>query len=457
MKILSTILGLALSIGFFGAQANDIGNFEYKLTLSEQGGGKYGVDSVRCITELLLYQNAFNQWKDSNYQGEIVKDIIQHWRWVFLNAPRSSEVLYVNGLKIVDYYLIKEKNKTAKNAYLDTLEMIYEGRIKYFPNHYKTGKSQIGILKGRFGVDLFNLAPERYQKAYALLKESVYIEGDVASWTTLVYYLRATDKMVKSGNLDDAELINSYNKISYLVDINLQKHQGNPRILSQWEVAKVNIDNSFETFATNVASDNNNRKNNLIPSYSSGATSLSLPSLFKQCNSAVFLIYTSDGDDTHLGSGFFVSSDGIGISNYHVFEGTTKGLEIIKLISGEQFKIERVIAQSVEDDYIIFKVKTYKSLDFLNVAAVLPEIGEQVFAIGNPYGLENTLSTGIISGYRGANSQRIQTTAEITHGSSGGALFNMMGEVIGITTSGFGDANLNFAINIQLVNLKRFK
>jgi serine protease Do len=49
---------------------------------------------------------------------------------------------------------------------------------------------------------------------------------------------------------------------------------------------------------------------------------------------------------------------------------------------------------------------------------------------------------------------RIQTTTEITHGSSGGPLFNMKGEVIGITTSGIGEANLNFAMNIQKLSIK---
>lgn len=181
----------------------------------------------------------------------------------------------------------------------------------------------------------------------------------------------------------------------------------------------------------------------------------SLTTLFKQCNSAVFLVYTSDGEQGLQGSGFFISSSGIGISNYHVFKGTTKGLEVIKLVSGEQLKIDDILAQSEDDDYIIFRVRTNKNLNYLNVATALPEIGEDVFAIGNPQGLEHTLSTGIISGYRGEYKELIQTTAEITHGSSGGPLLNMRGEVIGITTSGLGEANLNFAVNINTLPIDR--
>ena len=183
---------------------------------------------------------------------------------------------------------------------------------------------------------------------------------------------------------------------------------------------------------------------------------LSLKDLFKKYNSAVFLITTSNGTNVYQGSGFFISPEGVGISNYHVFEGTNKGLEEIKLISGEKFKISKVIEANKEGDYIIFKIETISELNYFNIATALPEIGEEVFAIGNPKGLEHTLSKGIVSGYRGENNEVIQTTTEITNGSSGGPLLNMNGEVIGITTSGLGEANLNFAININNLPLENF-
>lgn len=84
--------------------------------------------------------------------------------------------------------------------------------------------------------------------------------------------------------------------------------------------------------------------------------------------------------------------------------------------------------------------------------AETPNIGEESFTVGNPQGLTQTLSKGIISGFR-ENRKYIQTTTEITYGSSGAPLFNRNGEVIGITTGGFGEANLNYAINIKEVPL----
>jgi serine protease Do len=194
----------------------------------------------------------------------------------------------------------------------------------------------------------------------------------------------------------------------------------------------------------NIQSEINNQSQNL---------QLPLNQLFKKYQSAVFMVFTSDGEQGYQGTGFFVSSDGIAVSNYHVFEGTARGLEIIKTANGQELKVERVLAQSSEDDYIIFKVRLNNNVRFtpIPITQESPEIGEDVFAIGNPHGLEHTLSKGIISGYRD-NKNLIQTSTEITHGSSGGPLLNMEGEAVGITTAGVGEANLN----IQLLSLKKY-
>lgn len=183
----------------------------------------------------------------------------------------------------------------------------------------------------------------------------------------------------------------------------------------------------------------------------------SLQELFVNYKPAVFMVYTSDGEKGFQGSGFFVSADGIAISNYHVFKGTYKGLESIKTFDDKMLNIEKVLFQSEEDDYIIFKVRLNDNdrVKYISIAEQIPEIGEDVFAIGNPLGLEHTLSKGIISQYRD-DQKLIQTTTEITHGSSGGPLINMKGEVVGITTSGAGEANINFAVNIKKLNLHRY-
>lgn len=180
-----------------------------------------------------------------------------------------------------------------------------------------------------------------------------------------------------------------------------------------------------------------------------------LTSLFKRCKPAVFIVYTGNNVSDFQGSGFFISSSGLAVSNYHVFEGTYRGYESIVTTSGAELKIEKIIERNNENDYIIFQVATNKPVSYLPIARQALEVGQEVFAIGNPKGLEHTLSTGIVSGYRLEN-RMVQTTTEITHGSSGGPLLNMQGEVVGITTSGLGEANLNFAINIQILPLHNY-
>ena len=172
-----------------------------------------------------------------------------------------------------------------------------------------------------------------------------------------------------------------------------------------------------------------------------------ISTLYEQNKDAVFVIYTSNETTNFQGSGFFISSLGVAVSNYHVFKGTTKGLESIKTENGT-FKVESVLTYSENNDYIVFKVAgNGVSFPYLKIANSLPRVGEDVFAIGAPQGLELTLSKGIISALRADNSI-IQTTTEITHGSSGGPLFNMQGEVIGITSAGMGEADLNFAVSV---------
>jgi serine protease Do len=180
-----------------------------------------------------------------------------------------------------------------------------------------------------------------------------------------------------------------------------------------------------------------------------------LAEMYEKNKYAVFLVAVPQTETTYAqGTGFFVASKGIGVSNNHVFEAGNQNEAIIKTIDNHQYRVKRIIKADKELDYIVFEVENdHYDFPFLNLAVNQPIVGEDVFAIGNPQGLEHTLSKGIVSSYRN-NDYMIQTTTEITHGSSGGPLFNMKGEVVGITTSGVGEANLNFAMNIQKLGIK---
>ena len=162
------------------------------------------------------------------------------------------------------------------------------------------------------------------------------------------------------------------------------------------------------------------------------------------------MIYTNDGSSTAQGSGFFITSSGIAVSNYHVFKGSLKGKETIKLSNGKTYKVKDVLAYSEKYDYILFKVEG-SNFNYIPVTKRGYEIGDEVYAIGSPKGLENTLSNGLIS--QSHTGYFIQISVPIDHGSSGGALINCYGEVIGITSGGRDDsgANLNFARDIRAI------
>jgi serine protease Do len=178
-----------------------------------------------------------------------------------------------------------------------------------------------------------------------------------------------------------------------------------------------------------------------------------LRQLVRMAEPCVFLIYSMDENDniTGSGTGFFINRQGLAVSNHHVFKGSSNWK--IKLKSGKTYPVSSVIHADAETDYIIFKVDIADS-PFLHLSGQLPEKGEDIFVLGNPKGLESTVTRGVVSAYRSLNKRNdyIQIDAAISPGSSGSPVMNMQGEVIGIATAKLDQCeSCNFAVNIQLV------
>ena len=154
----------------------------------------------------------------------------------------------------------------------------------------------------------------------------------------------------------------------------------------------------------------------------------------------------ANGQPLSLGSGFFVQEGEIA-SNLHVVEGAARGYA--KLV-GEKTKyaIEGITAIDRERDLVLLKVSAGRSqvLSLGNSDRV--QVGEPIYAVGNPQGLEGTFSQGIVSSIRELGTNKLlQITAPISPGSSGGPVLNEKGEVIGVSVATFrGGQNLNFAI-----------
>ncbi len=212
------------------------------------------------------------------------------------------------------------------------------------------------------------------------------------------------------------------------------------------------ISRSSSSRPSRSTTSDNRKGSSTIQTVSANNGEMTGADLFEKYNSAVFMIYTSDGWNDYQGSGFFISKDGVAVSNYHVFQGTGIGYEQVLLSDGSKCKVKEVIAKSSDDDIIVFKVEGRgKLFNCIPIAKQTPRVGEKAYAIGSPRGLENTFSSGEISQIRGDN--LLQINVPIDHGSSGGVLLNSKGEAIGITCAGFENsgANLNFAIDISVL------
>lgn len=162
-----------------------------------------------------------------------------------------------------------------------------------------------------------------------------------------------------------------------------------------------------------------------------------------------------------LGSGVILSQDGIVVSNYHVVGMAT---EIRVVLNDRREYSAQVLLGDAEADLAILKIDTAEPLPYLTLRdSETVEVGELALAIGNPFGVGQTVSSGIISGLArsgagGGNSGLgyfIQTDAPINPGNSGGALIDMGGRLIGINTSiltrSGGSNGIGFAIPADMV------
>ncbi len=180
---------------------------------------------------------------------------------------------------------------------------------------------------------------------------------------------------------------------------------------------------------------------------------LSLSEIIRRNRHSVVVVKTATG----IGSGFFISDQGYVVTNKHVLYDISKAE--IKTAAGNVYKINRIIAEDQDGDLVIASSDTPASEAFpVILTGNLPEVGEKIIVIGNPLGLEQTVSDGIVSAVRRNQKavEFIQVTAPISAGNSGGPLLNMRGEVIGVAAFQYRQGqNLNFCVAAErLIDLK---
>ncbi|MEO8514693.1 MAG: trypsin-like peptidase domain-containing protein [Ignavibacteria bacterium] len=176
---------------------------------------------------------------------------------------------------------------------------------------------------------------------------------------------------------------------------------------------------------------------------------LSADKIYEKVDNSIVVILAYDNlGNVFQGSGVVINKEGMIVTNYHVCMDATK-IEIKHY--SKELKNVRVYKYDEVKDILILKTD---DLSFAPIAignSSNLKAGQRIYAVGSPEGYENSISEGIISGFRTDenNVKLIQMTCPITDGSSGGAVLNSKGELIGLSVSGQHDGSLYFAVPIN--------
>lgn len=223
---------------------------------------------------------------------------------------------------------------------------------------------------------------------------------------------------------------------------------------SKWEPLKVQIPRKADRIADRSTMERPDSKKEHKAAVSEGRRKLEFVELAKLATSVVMITLHDDrGEAIGGGSGIMIGREGYILTNHHV---ASRGRFFSVRIEEEEqtYTTDEVIKYNSVLDLAVIRIR--RDLNPLPVYQGNEELlrGEKVVAIGSPLGLFNSVSDGIIAGFRKIDGvDMIQFTAPISHGSSGGAVLNMYGEVIGISTAGIDNGqNLNLAVGYQFIN-----
>ena len=180
-----------------------------------------------------------------------------------------------------------------------------------------------------------------------------------------------------------------------------------------------------------------------------------LPELVRRIKPSAVAIETFDvrGEKVSRGSGFFIDTDRV-VTNRHVLDGAHRAE--IHSSTGNIYPVKAVLAVDAEGDIALLKVDAPAGvIRPLPLDKTSPQEGESIVVIGNPLGLEGSVTNGIVSAVRDIPTfgRIIQITAPISSGSSGSPVVNMQGQVIGIATLQItGGQSVNFAIPSERIS-----
>ena len=254
-------------------------------------------------------------------------------------------------------------------------------------------------------------------------------------WNQNPYSLNGTIFSVYDNNTPDQEILKhpQYNLISNLQTAFVRNVKTvGPSVVNLSKVhTKVNFNNSHDSF------------------YDNNSWFFSLKNLFDK------YIFRKKYISKTIGSGVIINEKGYILTNYHVIEGNDK---ILVRLSDQRSFFADVIGVDSKTDLAVIKINSFRRLPqpvFGSSTEI--EVGQWVMAIGNPYGLQGSVTVGVVSGVHRSNlgiatyENFLQTDAAINPGNSGGPLINLSGEIVGINTSVTAlGSGVGFAIPIDI-------
>ncbi len=231
MKMLRTILLSAMLAVFAGTPLIAGGNNADLLAETLQQDQRYGEDSVQCVRNWSLYAEYYRQ---RNYEMAY-----EPWKYMFNDCPRASINIYIHGANIIKYFYNNETDPDRREAWVDTLMMVYDRRIEMF--------GEEGRVLGRKAADLYQLRPTAVQEQYEMSERSIELEGMNAGADVLLINFQSVVRLADAALLEPSAIIEAFDRATDIIEYNLEH---NPEDARFYNPAKKNIRSMFEPYAT---------------------------------------------------------------------------------------------------------------------------------------------------------------------------------------------------------------
>ncbi len=190
--------------------------------------GNYGDDPENCRINLSTYTEFFNQ---KNYH-----DAMPSWRWCFLNCPEATRNIYIHGTTIIESFIALQTEDEAKEAYIDTLMMVFDNRIKYF--------DQEALVLGRKGISMLKYRPDKVFDAYKVLKRAFDLGGNSSEYFVFQYLMQTSVILYGSEQLNKENILSNYSDLSEAINYQIANETNESKQAKLIETAS-NIEELF--------------------------------------------------------------------------------------------------------------------------------------------------------------------------------------------------------------------